>query len=422
MKKTIFLIAAGICAAGCFGLLAKCYNDIQQKNTRLAFYEILTESKNINYNTVEQMSSWLVNLKELETRHLKQCEQIQYHNKSAYFKRRVKQIDMGPSINLSVLRKVARKYYGETPTLERLSQLGETEFKAVLSEIDVFEDELKTSDYDGTLIELTSQSKNFSSSPKEVEQIYNRFISKSKQTISSRFYPYDIAKVTVKVTENPHEWSAYAQYDPYGNTMTAFFDVVRYDTTIAAFISVHEVFPGHQLDAKAAISNPLCPGDNLSSLNWLAEGWATYAEFVANEEGFFDQPEHKLAWLDYRLIRAMRIILDVKRMEGVTEYEALQQIWEQRMPMRLTKSFDREFNRLEKSFHQHLSYIIGYKAIFDAKTKLVQEFGAEFDGKKFHDVILRLDHKEPAAFYETVKIGMKIPSDDQYFVGIQTKN
>lgn len=95
-------------------------------------------------------------------------------------------------------------------------------------------------------------------------------------------------------------------------------------------------------------------------------------------------------------------------MQGLKEHGALQLIWDQKMPERLEGRFDHEYNRLRKSHHQHLSYISGSQAILDTKRKLMTELGHEFDEKLFHDAILKLDHKEPLALYETVKVAMEI--------------
>ena len=79
------------------------------------------------------------------------------------------------------------------------------------------------------------------------------------------------------------------------------------------------------------------------------------------------------------------------------------------MPARLHHRFAPELNRLVKSNHQHLSYILGHQAILRTKAKLMQDFGDKFDEKAFHDAMLRLEHKYPEALYETAKIAMETP-------------
>lgn len=433
MKRGMSLILLALITSifiGCF-LLWK--NVIEPQNTRLAFYEISTASKYHRNapNTANQLSSWLYDLDGLTKNHLQHCERIEYHNLNASIKRRLKASNINPAIPPTSLQKAAKKYLLETPSLETLLQIGQAEFESVMSEIQLFEAELRNQGFSGTLNELATHPKNSSKDLKETESVYNRFILLGEQNLKSRFYNYDIPKGKATISEQTHRWSAYAQYNRRENSLTVFstraplstyLDKNAYNLSIAPFISVHEIYPGHHLSAKAGLSNPLCLGDNPTAFSWLGEGWATYAEFIADEEGFFQDPKHKLAWLDYRLTRAMRIILDVKRMQGLYEHAALKLTWDEYMPERLSDHFDREFKRLQTSHHQHLSYIFGYKAILETKNKLMAEFDSEFDEKKFHDAILRLGHTEPAAFYETIKTAMEMPRDVQIGQGTEAKD
>ena len=393
---------------------------IQPKNTRLAFHDILIASKNYGYNKPEQISSWLDELSGLEKEHLKSCEQIQYYNINAKFQRRLEQITDNPTLKLTSLQRVARNYTEELLSLEQLSQIGETEFSNIMSELKLFEKEIQNSGYSNSLNELAMRPTNFSSDLKEVELMYKALITKAENSFISRFYEYGVPKGTAKVIKRSHRFASYASYNRDGNSMMAYFDEETYNASIAAFISIHEMFPGHHLRSKANIDNLLCPGDNPTSFIWLDEGWATYAEFIAHEEGFFVKPEHKLAWLDYRLVRAMRIILDVKRMEGMKEFEPLKLMWDNRMPKRIQHGFDREFMRLERSHHQHTSYILGYQAILKVKTKLMDELGSDFEEKTFHDAILRLDNGEPSALYETMKVAMKLSNENAQDINNRT--
>ena len=388
---------------------------VEPKNTRLAFYEILNASQKGRISNPDEIPAWFEDLNALDTNHLKRCELIEYHHLNYRFIDRIERLNIKSRPNRITLQTVAKSYLGYTPTLEALSEMGEAEFTAVMAEITLFEAGLKASGYTGTLKELVTQPEQFSANPVDIAVVYEDYIAKGEQDLAARFYDYDIPKGSANVVLGAQRWGSFASYDRKNSAMKAYFTGAKYDLNIAAFISVHEIFPGHHLAASASTRKRLCLGDGPYVGSWLLEGWATYAEFIAEEEGFFDKPADKLSWLDYRLTRAIRIILDVKRMQGVTEYKALKTIWNERMPERLGERFDREYKRLTGSRHQHLSYILGYRAIMDVKTKLMQELGSEFDEKVFHDAILRLTHKEPLVFYETVKIAMELSKDDHDF-------
>lgn len=382
---------------------------IDPQNTRLRLYEILAETKNSPYGNsgkTRLTSSWLNDLNQMNPNHLQPCEKIQYHNTKAKFEKFVEQNE---SFQTS-LQRISRLYSTDPMTMEQLSQIGEVEFERVLSDLQLFEAQYQNSGGTFSLDELAQQPQNFRSDSNEVEEIYKAQIAKGEQSLASRFYIYDIPKGTAHVVRKGHKYSAPASYHERSNALTAYFDEASYDVSIAAFISIHEIFPGHHLNWKSRSLGYICPGDDSKRSGWLTEGWATYAEFIADEEGFFSVPEHKLAWLDYRLTRAMRIILDVKRMDAETTYSDLEGTWDQRMPERLKPRFERELNRLVKSDHQHLSYILGHQAIERTKTKLMQELGDDFDERAFHDAMLRLKHRYPNALYETTKIAMEFPS------------
>ena len=389
---------------------------IDPKNTRLKLYEILTETKIATDRDPRQTrlsSFWLNDLNNMNPDHLHPCEKIQYYNTKAKLERFVEENGIFPS----PLQIASRQYSTDLMTLEELSQIGESEFETVLSELVLFETQYQNVDGITSLKELAQQPENFRSNPNEVEEIYNAQIVRGEQSLSSRFYNYDIPKGTATVVRKAHRYSAPASYDERADSLIAYFDQTSYDVSLSAFISVHEIYPGHHLNQKSRSSGYICPGAGSRKSGWLLEGWATYAEFIADEQGYFHEPEQKLAWLDYRLIRAMRIILDVKRMQPQTTYGDLKETWNQRMPDRLRHRFDGELNRLVKSNHQHVSYILGYKAIVRTKTELMEDLGEDFDEKAFHDVMLRLDHQFPEVLYETTKIAMEV-SDLR--IGIET--
>jgi uncharacterized protein (DUF885 family) len=380
---------------------------VQPKDTRLRLYEILSESSSRTYGNSGQtklISSWLSDLNNMNPNHLRPCEKIQYHNTKVKFERSVEQ----ESISQTSLEIVSRQYHPDLITLEDLSQIGETEFEKVLSELQLFKTRYQNAGGIYSLGELAQRPENFRSNPNDVEDIYNAQIERGEESLASRFYIYDIPKGTANVVTKAHRYSAPASYNARTDSLIAYFDQPSYDVSIAAFISIHEIFPGHHLNWKSRSSGFICPGAGSRNSGWLLEGWATYAEFIADSEGFFSKPEQRLAWLDYRLVRAMRIILDVKRMQSQTKYRDLKETWDQRMPERLRHRFDTEIDRLVKSNHQHVSYILGYQAIMRTKTQLIEELGEDFNEKAFHDAILRLDHRYPKVLYETTKIAMEL--------------
>ncbi|HZA15966.1 MAG TPA: DUF885 domain-containing protein [Pseudonocardiaceae bacterium] len=74
-------------------------------------------------------------------------------------------------------------------------------------------------------------------------------------------------------------------------------------------ISVHEAYPGHHWQLSwSADRAPAVRAVHRSS--YFAEGWALYAEGMMREQGYYTDPAHELAHLDFRIFRAARIVVD----------------------------------------------------------------------------------------------------------------
>lgn len=157
MKRNTLIISAVFLIAICLAVLSVSQNIIQPKNTRIAFYETLTVSKYIATHEDTEISSLLNDLNRLEKRHLKPCERLELYNLENRLIRNLKKPKSTALLKPTTLQSVAEKYYGTIPSLETLSQIGETEFTNVMSDIKTLEQELKASGYEGTLKELVSK-------------------------------------------------------------------------------------------------------------------------------------------------------------------------------------------------------------------------------------------------------------------------
>jgi uncharacterized protein (DUF885 family) len=74
-------------------------------------------------------------------------------------------------------------------------------------------------------------------------------------------------------------------------------------------IAVHETYPGHHWQLSwSADRSPAVRAVHRSS--YFAEGWALYAEGMMRQQGYFTDPAHELAHLDFRIFRAARIVVD----------------------------------------------------------------------------------------------------------------
>src|SRR5205085_1635279 len=150
----------------------------------------------------------------------------------------------------------------------------------------------------------------------------------------------------------------------------------------------HEGVPGHHLQISIAQESKDIPTlRKLGQFSAYSEGWALYAEQVANELGVYDNdPLGRAGFLQSFLFRAARLVVDTglhsKRWsrEQATDY------------MVATTGFarprsQREVERYCASIGQACSYKVGHIAWTRARADAEKTLGSKFDIKQFHEVL-----------------------------------
>ncbi|MFI6819052.1 DUF885 domain-containing protein [Nonomuraea sp. NPDC050328] len=74
-------------------------------------------------------------------------------------------------------------------------------------------------------------------------------------------------------------------------------------------IAVHEAYPGHHWHLSYMAGNPRTVR-KVFRTPYFTEGWGLYVEKMVHEQGYFDTPATELAFLDGRIFRAARIVVD----------------------------------------------------------------------------------------------------------------
>src|SRR3954453_21751963 len=150
----------------------------------------------------------------------------------------------------------------------------------------------------------------------------------------------------------------------------------------------HEGVPGHHLQISIAQESKDIPTlRKLGFFSAYSEGWALYAEQLADEMGVYDSdPLGRDGFLHSFPFRAARLVVDTglhtKRWsrEKATDY------------MVQTTGFarprsQREVERYCVLIGQACSYKVGHRAWVDARTEAQKTLGAKFDIKQFHEVL-----------------------------------
>jgi uncharacterized protein (DUF885 family) len=159
--------------------------------------------------------------------------------------------------------------------------------------------------------------------------------------------------------------------------------------TIGESTAFHEVVPGHHL--QVALANE---SDGLPRIarflfsSGFSEGWALYAEQVADELGLYTSPADRLGMLSNRAWRAVRIVVDPglhalgwsreRAIDYLLAHTALSQ-----------EQAAQEIDRYIAWPGQAASYLLGYEEILALRRDAQERLGARFDLREFHDVVLR---------------------------------
>lgn len=147
----------------------------------------------------------------------------------------------------------------------------------------------------------------------------------------------------------------------------------------------HETVPGHHL--QIALQQEQSANRMYRNLFFLAgfgEGWAMYAQALADELGWLPDAYTRLAEINSQLFRAVRIVMDT----GIHGKR-----WSKRramdyMEQNLGWASENEVDRYIVWPGQACSYTLGKLKIMELRSLAQKEMGPRFDLMKFHSAVL----------------------------------
>jgi uncharacterized protein (DUF885 family) len=161
----------------------------------------------------------------------------------------------------------------------------------------------------------------------------------------------------------------------------------------------HEGIPGHHLQLTLQRQSELPMIRKIGGFNAYIEGWALYAEQLAQEMGFYqDEPAWELGYIHDALLRSGRLVVDTgihakrwSREQAVTTLSGIDGD-----PVTLS---GQEIERYAATPGQACSYMVGKLTILRLRDKAKAAMGARFDIRRFHDAVL-LSGSMPLAVLE----------------------
>lgn len=199
-----------------------------------------------------------------------------------------------------------------------------------------------------------------------------RFEAYREESAPGAFYEAGSAGRAARFYLNLHDMSAVPTYD---------LEALVY----------HETLPGHHLQISTISADPGIPALRQQNVWWLntafVEGWALYAEQLASDIGFYQDPYSDFGRLAAELWRACRLVVDTGLHAKRWSREEAINYLDQTTPSPHTANV-RAVNRYIAVPGQATSFKVGMRRILEARERARASLGEEFDLRGFHRAVL----------------------------------
>jgi uncharacterized protein (DUF885 family) len=165
-------------------------------------------------------------------------------------------------------------------------------------------------------------------------------------------------------------------------------DMSSYQKSVATAITYHEGVPGHHFQiALAQEIEGLPKFRKYSGYGAYTEGWALYAERLAREMGFYQDPMSDFGRLHDEIWRSARLVIDTGiHSKRWTRDQAID-FFRQNTPLS-EGDMVTEVERFFVNPGQALGYKIGMMKILELRARAHKQLGDAYDIRDFHDVVI----------------------------------
>jgi len=221
-------------------------------------------------------------------------------------------------------------------------------------------------------------------------------VNRAKEVLPHAFATLPRTKIEVRPIEAQEERdapSAYYREPPSDGSRPGIYYVNtweptsqrRYESDVLAF---HEALPGHHLQiALAAEMRHLPAFRRQVGVTAFIEGWALYAERLADELDLYSSDEARLGMLAFDAWRAGRLVVD-SGMHALGWSRAKAVAYLLANTLATSENIENEVDRYLTWPAQALAYKVGQREILRLRADAENELGENFDLRQFHAAVL----------------------------------
>jgi uncharacterized protein (DUF885 family) len=219
-------------------------------------------------------------------------------------------------------------------------------------------------------------------------------------------FPYaDFEIRPIEAFREKSQTSSYISGSPDGSRPGVFYvNTAALKEQKAMYVSLslflHEALPGHHFQLALQRENEELPVfRRFGYYTAFIEGWGLYVEGLADELGIVSSPRDKLDRLNFELLRAARLVVDVGiHQKGWTRRQAIDYLSDTLGDTK--ENVVREIERYMAWPGQALAYKVGELKLREIRHRAEQLLGSDFDVREFHDELLK-DGAMPLGILET---------------------
>jgi uncharacterized protein (DUF885 family) len=153
-------------------------------------------------------------------------------------------------------------------------------------------------------------------------------------------------------------------------------------------IAYHEGIPGHHLQFSIAQElTEVPPFRKFAQYNAYSEGWALYAETLAHEIGFYQDPYSEYGRLQNLMWRSVRLVVDTGVHSRHWSRQQMIDFFHQHTVMD-NQNIETEVDRYIAWPAQALGYKLGEMTILQSRERAQKQLAGKFDIRAFHDAVL----------------------------------